>query len=218
MKFNKMIPIAVLVVFQLCSILQALPTTEQEAERAVTGWLKADPQPLGMALGRQVMKAETFSGDNGEPAYYIVYLQPSGFVVVSADDLVEPIIAFVNGSSYDPSIENPLGALVTNDLNERIAAVRSAFSPLAFTPQTAETRIQRKWRNYISLGETSDDGFELMNVSPIREGNPSDLRVAPLVKTKWYQMGVYEKFFDPNEQRYKFKALGLVLHYSSTDG
>jgi hypothetical protein len=201
---------AILIVLQLCNLSWAGPTTQYEAEMVVTGWLKADPRPLSMALGRQVIKVETFSGGNGQPVYYVVYLQPSGFVIVPGDDLVEPIIAFVNGSSYDPSNENPLGALVTNDLNERIAAVRTSFSPLALMSQTGETKNQRKWKYYIGLGDTSGNRIELMNLSPIREGNLSDLRVAPLVKTKWYQMGIYEKFFDPNEQRYKFKALGLA--------
>ncbi|MFC1633544.1 C10 family peptidase [Planctomycetota bacterium] len=201
---------AVLIVLHLCSFLLAAPTTPYEAEMVVTGWLKADPQPLGMALGRQVMKVETFSGEDGEPFYYIVYLQFSGFVIVPADDLIEPIIGFVKGSFYDPSIENPLGALVTNDLKGRIADAPNHINPLATTPKTVVTRIQKKWTYYISLGETSNDGFEPLGAGPNRDGYPSDVRIAPLVKTQWYQGNIYEKYYDNVEQRYKLRNLGIA--------
>jgi hypothetical protein len=66
----------------LCDTLLALSTTADDAEKVVTGWLKADPRPLDQTLGRQVQRVETFTNDNGEPVYYIVYLDPSGFVIV----------------------------------------------------------------------------------------------------------------------------------------
>jgi hypothetical protein len=139
MKHRGIVLTAVLVVLQLCcSSLWARPTTAYEAEMVVTGWLKADAQPLDTALGPEVTGVETFTDTSGEPVYYIVYLhgpgsagtQPSGFVIVSADDLVEPIIGFADDGMFDPSLVNPLGALVTNDLNGRVAAVRSTLSPL----------------------------------------------------------------------------------------
>ena len=49
-------------------------------------------------------------------------MNPSGFVIVSADDLAEPVVAFVSGDGlYDPSPDNPLGALISRDLPGRIA-------------------------------------------------------------------------------------------------
>jgi len=117
MKRKNIIFTSALVVLQLCcSSLWALPTTAYEAEMVVTGWLKADAKPLDTDLGREVVTVETFTDDYGEPVYYIVYLNPSGFVIVSADDLVEPIIGFADDGAYDPSLENPLGALVTKAL------------------------------------------------------------------------------------------------------
>ena len=81
----------------------------------VSGWLKASPSSRsGTALGRQVTKIETYTDDKGNPIYYIVYLQPNGFVIVSGDDLIEPIIGFAQEGIYDPSPDNPLGALVTS--------------------------------------------------------------------------------------------------------
>jgi parallel beta-helix repeat protein len=148
------------------------------------GWLKADPKPLGTTLGQQISKVETFTNDDGEPVYYIVYLQPSGFVIVSADDLVEPIIGFVREGTYNPSLENPLGALVTNDLNGRVVGVRNTFSPLAIVGQPASTMTQKKWQYFISLGEMPKGAFSLMGLS---DDEIDDMRIAALVQTKWSQ-------------------------------
>jgi hypothetical protein len=94
MKRKIIILAAVMLLLQLCGNLWALTTTAYEAEMAVKGWLKLDPQPLGAALGEDEIRVETSVNEYGEPVYYIVYLKPSGFVIVSGDDLVEPIIGF----------------------------------------------------------------------------------------------------------------------------
>ncbi len=102
--------------------LWARVTTPQEARLVVAGWLADNVEPFGVQLGTEIADVETFTGNAGEPIYYVVRLSPAGFVVVSADDLVEPIVAFADAADYEPSAEDPLTALVTGDLNERIAA------------------------------------------------------------------------------------------------
>ncbi len=160
--------------------LQARPTTADEAAMAVTGWLKADPQPLATPLGRRVMSVETFA-DNSGPAYYIVYLQPSGFVIVPADDLVEPIIGFADDGLYEPSAENPLGALVASDLSARIAAVRDGSNLNKEAETDNRESPDSKWRRFIDLAQDRG-GFELMVMM-----HPGDIRVLPLVQSKWGQ-------------------------------
>jgi len=193
MKREIIIFTAVFFLLQLCSSLWALPRTADEAEMVVAGWLKIDPQPLETALGHQVREVETFTDDYGELVYYIVYLEPSGFVIVAADDMVEPIIGFADDGSYDPSIENPLGALVTNDLNGRMAAVHNTFSLQAMVGEAPFTDTQKKWRYFINLAETSESGFKLMWQLSI-----PDVRVSPLVQSKWGQ----SCYSDNNDQRH----------------
>src|SRR5664279_2930697 len=100
---------------------RATPVTSKQAAAAVTGWLSLDRTPLGETLGTSVQRVETFNDQHGNPIYYIVYLDPAGFVIVPADDMVEPIVGFARAGQYDPSTDNPLGALVSNDLSARIA-------------------------------------------------------------------------------------------------
>ena len=170
--------VSVLVVLLLCGGLWARPTTADEAGMVVAGWLKVNTRPLGMALGRSVISVETFTDDNNQPAYYVVYLETGGFVVVSADDLVEPIIAFANDGVFEPSSENPLGALVTRDIKGRVAGVRNTIGLKMETTKGA----QGKWRYFIDIAGTAENGFSLMGVNSI-----SDVRVEPFVKSKWGQ-------------------------------
>jgi len=178
--------IHILVLMQFyCSSLQARPTTIYQAEKVTGGWLKVDAKHLGMSLGQQVMNVETFSDTEGQPIYHIVYLQPSGFVVVSADDLIEPIIAFADDGFFDPSVDNPFGVLVNQDLNGRVAAVRQAQSLKGVVRYGAVPSPQTKWKQLESLAETQEGQLAIMSLSTI-----SDVRVAPLVQSKWGQEDV----------------------------
>jgi len=180
-----------------CSQVWARLTTSQQAEKVVTGWLKADARPLGISIGRLVIKVETFTDDQGEPIYYIVYLYPSGFVIVPADDLVEPIIGFANDGTYNPSRQNPLGALVTQDLKERVTAARANHQPQAKIQALTVTEAQNKWHRFISLAEISEGSFTALGLSSL-----SDIRVAPLLQSKWSQYAVCDNncynYYTPN--------------------
>ena len=168
----------ILVVLLLCGGLLGRPTTADEAGMVVAGWLKVNARPLGMELGRSVLNVETFTDDNNQPAYYIVYLEVGGFVVVSADDLVEPIIAFADEGVFEPSSENPLGALVTRDIKGRVVAVRNTIGLKMGNPIGA----QGKWRHFIDVAENSVNGFSLLGINSI-----SNVRVKPFIKSKWGQ-------------------------------
>lgn len=165
-----------------CGTLSARPITAHQAERAVAGWLRADAQPLRAVLGRRTLKIETFMDDTGEPIYHVVYLQPAGFVIVSADDLVEPIIAFAEDGTYDPSLENPLGALVTGDLGGRMADVRAGRHLRTRAKGRAAPDPKSKWGRLANLAEASTDELGLMGLT-----TPSDIRVPPLLESKWSQ-------------------------------
>jgi hypothetical protein len=64
------------------------PTSDRDAASAVSAWLSIDDHPLGAPLGRTVGYVQAFTDDLGRPLYYVVYVRPSGYVIVSADDLV----------------------------------------------------------------------------------------------------------------------------------
>ncbi len=188
MKKRNIAFIAILSAALLCCRLSAEPTTSYEAEQVVTGWLNTDSEPLGIMLGRSVSKVDTFFNNQGNAIYYIVYIEPSGFAIVSADDSIEPIIGFTDNGTFDPSDDNPLQILVHNDLNSRIElSQNTTVLPTTLESYAQDVQQQKsnnahdKWAHFINMARTKS-GLRLMGQSCI-----SDIRVAPFIKTKWGQ-------------------------------
>ena len=162
----------------------AKPTTAEQAQRVVNNWLSLDWEPLGAILGQQVIEVETFRDESGNPVYYVAYLNPVGFVFVPADDLVEPIIGFLPKGKYDPSPENPLGALVSQDVPGRVAWVRELEDQalargIEFTPVGRQQEAQHKWELL--------DRYTPPRISEFGIPSVSDVWVPPLVQSKWSQ-------------------------------
>ena len=188
---------AVLLLFFLLSTgVLAGPVEKQQAEKAVRGWLKKDIRPFGLSPGRQIKSTDTFYDESGGPLYYVVYLQTSGFVIVPADDRVEPIICFASGQTYSPSDDNPLGAMVGSDIPARIAAVKaldSAVSELQTGNSVSDraallkavANARGKWDQLTSRSDMSASSITASGASGI-----SDVRVQPLVQSSWGQTTV----------------------------
>jgi len=175
------------------------PTSSQQAETVVRGFLRTDPQPLTATLGQVVKKSVTFQNIQHEEIYHVVFMEPSGFFIVPADDLVSPIIAFSSGDSFDPSDSNPFGALVSQDLASRVQRVRQ----LQKAKQAKGTNLSVKGREQTSLNHwkalsEASDGLVEMGL-----GSVSDVRVDPLVQSEWSQTTVsgdacYNYYTPPN--------------------
>ena len=155
----------------------AAPVSSEQAAAAVTGWLSLDQTPLGEALGTSVQRVDTFSDKSGNPLYYLVYLDPAGFVIVAADDLVEPIIGFASAGRFDPAQDNPLGALVSKDLADRVAYARKAG---AVPADAKAAQAQAKWQQLCPK-----DGGPVTRPKGLT--SISDVRIAPLTQTTWSQ-------------------------------
>jgi len=173
--------LALLAFLLYCHPAWGKPITSQQAETAAKAWLATDTRPLGAQIGRETAeKTESFAGADGQITYYVVYLKPSGFVILPAYDLAEPIVCFAGSGQYDPSDANPLGALVTKDLAARIRFARetetAALKGKALPQQAASA--QAKWTRLLE----KDGGAVTLGVSSI-----SDVRVAPLVQSRWSQ-------------------------------
>ena len=155
----------------------AAPVTSKQAAAAVTGWLALDPTPLGEKLGTSVQSVATFNGPADSPIYYVACLNPSGFVIVAADDLVEPIVGFAVSGQFDPSTNNPLGALVNRDLAARVAYAQQTATS---STDTNALQAQAKWQQ---LCPTNGG----LLIRPQVLTYVSDLRIAPLTQSTWDQ-------------------------------
>ena len=140
----------------IADTLWAKPTTSLQAQKAVEGWLKADAQPLGAVLGQTIKKTDVFSDEQGQVIYYVVYLQPNGFVVVPADDMVEPILGFAKAGTYDPSPDNPLGAPVNGDVKGRISASRDILTAQGADAEALQ-KTTSKWERLTADSQQSEE-------------------------------------------------------------
>ena len=105
-------------------------------------------------------------------------LSPSGFVIVPADDLVEPILGFTNGQAYEPTAQNPLTALITADLDQRLT---DALPPRALGRLQIQsvTDTQTRWSDLISKAGSTPGDLGILSLPTV-----SDVRVAPFLKTQ----------------------------------
>ena len=180
-----------------CGRVSAALVSSEHAHKAVKGWLTKDARPFGSRIGNQIESVETFSDANGQPIYYVVYLRPNGFVIVPADDEVEPVICFAQAGSYDSSQNNPLGALVSRDLPARVDAARAVQKKagkgdLAGRLTEQETAIHKsgkrafgKWNRLLGNVDDNNPGIITLGL-----GGVSDVRVSPLLQSQWSQTTV----------------------------
>jgi len=175
---SKIIYTLSVLVLTMVTLTFGAPISSQYARQAVQAWLRTDAHPLDSRIGQILTSVETYNDTQGLPLYYVVYLQPSGYAIVPADDLIEPIIAFAAQGRYDPSPDNPLGALVNRDLPDRMQRVRKQGGVRV---EGALKKASDKWGVLRGIAKTAS-GVEL-GIS-----NVSDVRVPPLVESRWWQM------------------------------
>jgi hypothetical protein len=169
--------------------------TAGHAKKLAQAWVAANPRPMGAQLGRKIESVETFTDANSQPIYYVIYFRPNGFVIVPADDEIEPVICFAKAGSFDPSPDNPLGALVSRDLPSRVNAaraiqkmVRSGKAIQSFTQQEMDIRHsgEKAFDKWSKLLNTADS----CSVLAMSSGSISDVRVSPLLQSEWSQTTV----------------------------
>ncbi|NDY57988.1 DUF1080 domain-containing protein [Desulfovibrio sulfodismutans] len=161
------------------ALLLASPTTPEQASQVVAGWLSLEAGPMKTDMGKTAMSVSRYDGPDGQAAYYIVSTNPKGFVIVPADDEVEPIIGFSPDGVYDPSPKTPLGALVSQDVPGRVAFVRQEELKKQ-EALTAGVAAKARW-------DTLSRAASQKNAVETGTASISDVWVAPLVQSTWDQ-------------------------------
>lgn len=184
MKSGRLLVLTAALLLLFTATAAAAPTTAEDARLAVTNWLAMDAQPMGAELGAGIREVKTYEDGAGQPSYHIVYLVPKGFVIVAGDDLVEPIVGFLPEGTYNPSWDNPLGALVGRDIPKRVSRERNlertaAAGGLESAQTEKSSEAKRKWDSLKNRPPRLLDTAGLASVS--------DVRVAPFVKSRWSQ-------------------------------
>lgn len=169
---------ASLVAFSLAFCGFAETVSLDQAKTAVGNWLGAG-SALDRKMSRSVESARTLTTDEGATVH-VVRLEGGGFVITSGDTRIEPVVAYSPVADLDEDERNPLWTLIRMDLaqrTEQIAGAQTQNAKLKTAARPSQTP-EIRWRKLISP--------PLRNAaSSVSE--PADVRVAPLVKSKWGQ-------------------------------
>ncbi|MCD6501591.1 C10 family peptidase [bacterium] len=127
----------------------------------------------GFAISRVV----PIGGDVGKAPAYAVLLDPIGYVLVSGDSDVRPVIAYSFDSNLDPepSPENFPLAIFLLDAQNRIAAASTR-------PRSVVRRNNELWRRYIEGAPSLFDEYTSATV------------FGPYIDTQWNQGDPYNMF------------------------
>lgn len=177
------------------SILSA-PKSEKHAAKIAIRWLAQTPQPLGITITANIRTVETYRDDSGMPIYYIVHTKPRGFIIVSADDLIEPIIGFFpNGDSFSPLSTNPLGAMLKRDMPGRMEMVKNNSKNLLSGKKNRNSlpkrqkKAKNKWEKL--LEETPPEALE---ATGLPDSDIDDIWVYPFIESRWSQSTEDEEY------------------------
>ena len=152
---------------------------------AAQRWLE-DGAALGCNLGVAVDSVRTCS-PQADASFHVVKLKGGGFVVMSSDTTREPVVAFSSGGNLVESDANPMWVLLKKDLalrvGEEAATNRKSGLLKATGGSSSASGNEAKWNRL--LGKSRGLLRTSQGVSSV-----SDIRVAPLVQSKWSQDSV----------------------------
>ena len=180
---RSVVAVAVSAIFALFAIAEEV--SSDSAGVAAQRWLE-DDAALGCSLGAEVDTVRTCS-PQADASFHVVKLKGGGFVVMSSDTTREPVVAFSSGGDLVESDANPMWVLLKKDLALRVgeeAATNRKSGLLKVTSGgSSGSGNEAKWNRL--LGKSSGLLRASQGVSSI-----SDVRVAPLVQSKWGQEDV----------------------------
>ena len=113
----------------------------------------------------------TYTGytDHGQACFYVFEVQPKGFVIVSADDRIKPILGYSTENGFvQPDVENGLQVLFN--------AYCSDLTQVIEKQMIQSSEIAEQWQ---SLTETGHLSYR------------SDRYVGPLLTSTWHQTQLY---------------------------
>ena len=181
----------------LAELAPASEVSTDDAARAAKAWVDRGYAMGKLPVGRTVSAVDEVEDPATGARLLVAKFEGGGFVVLSADDLVDPVLAFSEtGDGIDRDENNPFWALLRGDIAAREAAagvVRGADPvPAAGSPQAAPaapTAAQRKWAALLGAEDATDDNGARRHEETAASGveTISDIRVDSFVESRWNQ-------------------------------
>lgn len=155
-----------------------------QARQAAGKWLERNQRPLNADVGGTPVAGRTFTRADGAPLFHVVRLSEGGFIVTSAEDGIDPIIAVSDGDDLVVDDDNPLWVLLNKDMDNRRKSVeleraQAAANPMMALADLGEAGVssEAQWADLLA-----ESDFSILGLSSV-----TDVRVSPLVQSTWDQ-------------------------------
>ncbi len=174
--------------------LAAAEVSRDDAAIAARAWVDRGYAMGKLPAGCTVAGVDEVTDPDTGAELRVVRFTGGGYVVLSANDLVDPVIAFSEtGTGLDLDDDNPFWALLRSDIaaREAHAGVERGKSAAAkkgtgvLLAASGRTTAQRKWDNLLS--KPSGGAPVLRAVAGL--SSLSDIRVDSFVQSRWSQSG-----------------------------
>ncbi len=172
------------------TILHATEVAENEILLAARKWIEGNAvfqAELPDAVPEKAMKMADFEGKT--MPLWRVDLKPTGYLIMSADDTLPPVVAFNTNGAFDMPAAHPLPAMLNRQ--------GEIFQEELDKPQTRGNELaaenQSRWNGL--LGRTRAEST-----------TPSKIITGPLVTTIWDQSAPYD-YICPTDGRYLHRGI-----------
>ena len=170
-------------------LIGAAPVPAEKAVERAEAWLARK----GTQWGRRASGRARSCSEDGTNLFHLVALEGGGFVAVAADDAQPPIMGFsVSDELPTPGDGNPLWDLLGED-----AAMRGSDKGVA-SPRRGRRRGSRRYVvRDVTIARTRQTAGQVVKATAsariTNESGLDDVRVSPLVQSKWDQKYVSGK-------------------------
>lgn len=155
---------------------------------------------VGKTGEKEIKEIKMIAADGSNPSFYVINYVDSGFVIVSGDDRLMPVLAFSNSGSF-PVKENQV---YPNGLVKWMSGVADTISYMRTRNAKQDTVVQSAWSNMASLASVSNVSPSTNSVStagltttplptPTAAGQQATqvITMAPVLSTEWAQSEGY---------------------------
>ena len=179
----------------VCCVTLAAPITPDGAFRAAENWRGGARRHLGKPAGAPTGRMRTFSED-GTNLFHLVELEGGGFVAVAADDSRPPVMAFSpSGELPEEDDGGPLWAMLAADGAAAVdAAAGKGDRGGKSHRRKRHSRRRLSMREHQASPAARAAGKIQRSTASSSLSSISDVRVAPLVESKWDQKAAGGKY------------------------
>jgi len=170
----------------------AAPVGRDRAAEAGRRWLDLGPRPMNHPAGR-FGRMDAYPDASGDTGFYVVNLEPAGYVVIAADDELEPVIAFSSEDHFVAEPGNPLFDLLQRDVERRLRPFRGGSAAAGAAPP-AHGRKHHQWNRLAAppaVTTAAPAPTDSVTVAAASSSTVSDVRVDPMVQSRWNQSTVW---------------------------